>query len=88
MPAVYSTIAGASSACCRLDNDNAPQKSAPLTAEQQKEKHDTCHGKQVLIDAAIQKWMEETNELANKLAVQFNLKPQYFLDIFSKVVPT
>ncbi|KAF8200637.1 hypothetical protein K438DRAFT_1582710, partial [Mycena galopus ATCC 62051] len=54
----------------------------PLTAEQQKEKRDTRNNKQEKIDAAVQKWMEDTNELANRLAEEFDMKPRYFLDIF------
>jgi hypothetical protein len=79
MPAVYSTIAAASSACRHVEN---PKKAAPLTAEQQKEKRDERQLKQARIDAYVEKWMEDTNNLANTMAAEFDLKPRYFLDIF------
>ncbi|KAJ7229516.1 hypothetical protein B0H12DRAFT_1029962 [Mycena haematopus] len=79
MPAVYSTIAAASSARRRVEE---PKKSAPLTAEQQKEKRDARQVKQARIDTYVQKWMEDTNTLANTMAEEFDMKPRYFLDIF------
>ncbi|KAK6980889.1 hypothetical protein R3P38DRAFT_3334080 [Favolaschia claudopus] len=79
MPKAYTTIAQASAPPRRPD---APKKTAPLTTEQQKEKRDARNEKQAQIDAEVLKWMQETNELANKLADRFDLKPRYFLDIF------
>lgn len=55
---------------------------APLTAEELKEKRDTRNEKQERIDARVQQWMESTNELANTLAVEFDMTARYFLDIF------
>ncbi|KAK7052794.1 hypothetical protein R3P38DRAFT_2502945 [Favolaschia claudopus] len=79
MPAVYSTIAQASSA--RRRTDNLP-KTAPLTTEQRNEKRDARSEKQAQIDAHVQEWMQYTNDLATKLADKFDMKPRYFLDIF------
>ncbi|KAJ7175578.1 hypothetical protein C8R46DRAFT_891064 [Mycena filopes] len=80
MAPVYSTIAAASSA--RRRPDEAPKKSAPLTADQQKEKRDARNEKQARIDTQVQKWMEDTNDLAIKMGEEFDMKPRYFLDIF------
>ncbi|KAJ7797721.1 hypothetical protein B0H13DRAFT_2392032, partial [Mycena leptocephala] len=75
MPA---TIASVSHARRRVEN---PKKSAPLTSEQ-KEKVAARADKQTCIDTYVQKWMEDTNELANTLGKEFDMKPRYFLDIF------
>ncbi|KAK7016039.1 hypothetical protein R3P38DRAFT_2542991 [Favolaschia claudopus] len=82
MPKAYTTIAQAS-VPPRRPNETS-KKPAPLTTEQQKEKRDARQEKQSQIDAAVQEWMEYTNELANKLAKRFDMKARYFLDIFSQ----
>ncbi|KAJ7785380.1 hypothetical protein B0H14DRAFT_2630594 [Mycena olivaceomarginata] len=74
-----SNASAASSARRRVEN---PKKAAPLTAEQQKEKRDERQLKQARIDAYVEKWREDTNNLANTMAAEFDLKPRYFLDIF------
>ena len=57
-------------------------KSTPLTSKQKKEKRVLHEENQAIIDAAIDKWFSSTMAKANELAVQFNKKPCYFLDIF------
>ncbi|KAJ7018509.1 hypothetical protein C8F04DRAFT_1277650 [Mycena alexandri] len=80
MPAVYSTVAAASAA--RRRPDQPPKKSAPLTADQQKEKREARSEKQGRMDEQVRKWMEDTNETAEKMAAEFDVKPRYILDIF------
>jgi hypothetical protein len=58
------------------------QKSAPLTSKQKKEKKDQREENQAAIDTAVDEWFTSTMAKANELAVQFNKKPRYFLDIF------
>jgi Rps23 Pro-64 3,4-dihydroxylase Tpa1-like proline 4-hydroxylase len=79
MHKVYSTIAGASHACRRVKN---LKKATLLTAEQQKEKAAARAEKQARIDVYVQKWIEDMANLVAKMATEFDMKPQYFLDIF------
>ncbi|KAJ7020930.1 hypothetical protein C8F04DRAFT_929748, partial [Mycena alexandri] len=58
------------------------KKAAPLTAQQQKEKRDARQEKQERMDAKVRKWMDDPNELANTMALEFDVKPRYILDIF------
>jgi hypothetical protein len=80
MPTVYSTISLASST--RIRTGNHSHKPAPRTAEQLKEKRDARAEKQSRIEAYVQKWMEDTNQLAQTMAMEFDMEPRYFLDIF------
>ncbi|KAJ7692023.1 hypothetical protein B0H14DRAFT_2419927 [Mycena olivaceomarginata] len=80
MPTVYSTLSLASST--RIRTGSHSQKTAPRTAEQLKEKRDARAEKQSRIDARVQKWMEDTNQLARSMATEFDMEPRYFLDIF------
>ncbi|KAJ7301257.1 hypothetical protein DFH08DRAFT_724488 [Mycena albidolilacea] len=80
MPTVYSTISLASST--RIRTGNHSHNPAPRTAEQLKEKRDARAEKQSRIEAYVQKWMEDTNQLAQTMATEFDMEPRYFLDIF------
>ncbi|KAJ6521708.1 hypothetical protein B0H19DRAFT_1043656 [Mycena capillaripes] len=80
MPAVYSTLALASST--RIRTGNHSHKPAPRTAEKLKEKRDARADKQGRIETRVQQWMEDTNQLAQAMATEFDMDSRYFLDIF------
>jgi hypothetical protein len=57
-------------------------KSAPLTQQQKKEKQARREEKQAAIGRAFHEWHSATMAKAEELAIQFNRKPRYFLDLF------
>ncbi|KAJ7735458.1 hypothetical protein B0H16DRAFT_1327088 [Mycena metata] len=59
-----------------------PKKRAPLGPEQRRERQEARETKQQRIDAAVSKWFAETMALADKLALEFDLKPKYFHELF------
>lgn len=81
MAPVYSTIVTGNNRIVHA-NQAPAKKSAPLTQEQLSEQKIKREEKQAIIDAAVSKWHEDTNELAQKLATQFDMQPRYFLDLF------
>ncbi|KAJ7279764.1 hypothetical protein C8J57DRAFT_1502402 [Mycena rebaudengoi] len=81
MPAIYTTIAAASSTRIRIDKPPA-KKSAPLAADELKEKRAKRADRQAAIDEAVSEWREYTNMKAQELAAIYDMKPRYFLDIF------
>ncbi|KAJ6544873.1 hypothetical protein DFH09DRAFT_1321729 [Mycena vulgaris] len=81
MPPVYTTIAAASNARLRVDKA-PPPKQAPTPADQLKEKKKNREKHQADIDEAIGEWRDFTFAKADELAARFDMKAQYFLDIF------
>ncbi|KAJ7734415.1 hypothetical protein B0H16DRAFT_1327586 [Mycena metata] len=59
-----------------------PKKRAPLGPEQKQERKEAHKSKQDKIDAAVTQWFADTMALADKLAVEFDIKPKYFHEIF------
>ncbi|KAJ6573776.1 hypothetical protein DFH09DRAFT_915771, partial [Mycena vulgaris] len=78
MPSSEKTIAAVSQPRSR----QPAKPRAPLTAEQKKEKHDDSEKTRSAMDEGIQEWFTSTMEKAEELAVRFDKKPRYFLDVF------
>ena len=80
MPITYSTVAAASSV--RIRTGRVTTKPAPLSAEQLKEKRAATAKKQEAIDDVVNEWRDYTNEKASELAIKFDMKARYFLELF------
>ncbi|KAJ7016731.1 hypothetical protein C8F04DRAFT_980722 [Mycena alexandri] len=79
MPSTFATVTVASQPHLRFTE---PKKRAPLGPEQKRERKEARETKQERIDAEVSKWFASTMALAEKLALDFDLKPKYFHDIF------
>ncbi|KAJ7294037.1 hypothetical protein C8J57DRAFT_1041559 [Mycena rebaudengoi] len=79
MPTTYTTIAITSQPHAR---HSVPTPRAPLGTEQRKALKEQRDTKQEHMDTRINKWFSDTMALAEEMAVEFKLKPKYFLDIF------
>ncbi|KAJ6605049.1 hypothetical protein B0H10DRAFT_1743191, partial [Mycena sp. CBHHK59/15] len=54
---------------------------APLTAEERKRKRETSEKTQGEMDDAVREWVTETHKKAEELALRFDEKARYFLDV-------
>ncbi|KAJ6591775.1 hypothetical protein DFH09DRAFT_1073634 [Mycena vulgaris] len=55
---------------------------APLTTEERKQKRETTEKTQGEMDDAVREWVTDTHKKAEELALRFDKKARYFLDIF------
>ncbi|KAJ7033890.1 hypothetical protein C8F04DRAFT_957094 [Mycena alexandri] len=79
MPTAFTTISIASQPHAR---HTTAKPRAPLGPEQKRERREARESKQERIDAAVSAWFSDTMALADKLAVEFDMQPKYFHELF------